>query len=205
MLVTHTFPSLGIGVDLVCMGEQPLHAVPLFKVRHPECQSSEVHQAIYPLVTDGHSLCSCTTGRHPETLVWEMTITFLTGSTTGKTTWLMRIKINSNSMLRWNWLIYILLASLSSTPAASTPPKVRTLVAPSPLESNWLAARYIHIFCSTVFWLKNVEKDFLYVLTLHQNDLFSSFMLRNSRAAKTTVSCDPLSLWTYFLKRELAC
>ncbi len=86
------FIFLGIGVDLVCMGEQPLHAVPLFKVMHLSYQSLQVHLDIYLWASNGLSLCSCTTGRHLETLVWETTITSLTGSTTGKTTWLIRIR-----------------------------------------------------------------------------------------------------------------
>lgn len=86
--------------------------------------------------------------------------------------------------------------SLLFIPAASTPPKVRTLVVPSPLESNWLAAKYNHTFITLYDLI--VLKGISYNVTSWLNFLFLSFMLKNSRAAKTTVSWDYVSIWALF-------
>ncbi|KAI3374480.1 hypothetical protein L3Q82_006305 [Scortum barcoo] len=79
----------GIGVDLVCMGEQPLHAVPLFKLHNRTTPGDS-------RVGDDYNL--------PH--------------------WINHRQDNMSV-------------------ETSTPPKVRTLVAPSLLESNWLDASFM--------------------------------------------------------------
>lgn len=120
-----------------------------------------------------------------------MTITFLTGSTIGKTAVLMEMKMKSNYMQRWSSLILILLGffsyhicsfytSKSQNSCSSFTPRIK------------VAGRkvYSHFFAALLFDLKK-KLFFLYVITFCLNDLFYSFLLRNSKAARTTVSCVP--------------
>lgn len=37
----------GVGSDLICVGEQPLHAVPLFRLYSNGCSENEGTEAIY--------------------------------------------------------------------------------------------------------------------------------------------------------------
>lgn len=58
------------------------------------------------------------------------------------------------------------MASFSSTLAASTPPKVRTHVAPSPLGSSWLAVRYIRVFAELLFHLNKKHLMFYHFIKI---------------------------------------
>ena len=97
--------------------------------------------------------------------MWETTITSLTGSTTGKITHLKHeIKDKFSLSVNMELIDHLGYTSPMFIPAASTPPKVRTLAVPSPLESNWLAARYNHTFITLLYDLI-VLKGISYNLT----------------------------------------